>query len=81
MPKIKYLKPEAPQAAVGRLIAGYASQRKASTAKLASYIGRSENTVLSRIRNPGDLTLLEATTLCKRLDIPIAELRDAIRYS
>ena len=80
MPKVKYLKPETPQAKVGRLIAGYATQRRASTAQLASYIGRSENTVLSRIRNPGDLTLTEVTALCRKLEIPIAELREAIRF-
>ena len=80
MPKVTYLKREVPHARIGRLIAGYASEQRANTAKLASYIGRSENTALARIRNPGDLTVSELTQLGKHLGIPIAELRDAIQY-
>ena len=80
MPRTNLCKVEVPHAQLGRLISGYAAQRRAPTAKLASYIGKSENTTLSRIRHPGDLTVSEIVALCKGLEIPIAELRDAIRY-
>lgn len=80
MPRTNLCRREVPHAQLGRLLAGYAATQRASTAKIASYLGRSENTARARIRNPGDLTVSELTRLGKDLRIPIEELRAAIRY-
>lgn len=80
MPRTNLCRREIPHERVGRLIAGAASVRRISTADLAAKLGKCENTVRARIRNPGDLTLSELTQLGKYLGIPIDELRFAIRY-
>lgn len=80
MPKTNLCKREIPHAQLGRLLAGAAVIQKKSSEDVARMIGRCENTARSRMRHPGDLTVNELVRLAKGLEIPIAELRDAIRY-
>ena len=80
MPRTNLCKRTVPHERVGRLIAGAAMVRRMSTADLAAKLGKCENTVRQRIRNPGDMTLSELTQLGKILGIPIDDLRFAIRY-
>lgn len=81
MPRTNLCKREVPHERLGRLIAGAAAMKKGSvTAQVASILHVSENTARARIRHPGDLTVSDVTALGKGLEIPIAELRDAIRY-
>ena len=54
--------------------------RKQSTADLGAALGKSENTVRSRLKNPGELTVDELVRLGRKLAIPIEELRAAIQY-
>lgn len=69
-----------PHAELAQLIAGAAYMRKQSTADLCSAIGKSENTVRSRLKNPGELTVDELVRLGRKLEIPIDKLRAAIQY-
>ena len=79
MPKLRQR--EIPHARLGRLLAGAAAVKGWSlTSEVATCLKCSENTARSRIRNPGDLKVSELTRLGKDLDIPIDELRAAIRY-
>jgi len=80
MPRTNLCRREIPHARVGALIAGAAMQQGLSIGSLGDVIGVSENTARARIKTPGDMTLDEFTTLCRRLHIPIADARDAIRY-
>ncbi len=80
MPRTNLCKREAPHAHLGRLLAGAVVIQKKSTEDVARMIGRSENTARSRMRHPEDLTVAEMVNLAKGLNIPIDELRLAIRY-
>jgi len=81
VPKTNMCKREVPHAQIGRLLAGAAAMKKGSaTEHIAASLGCSMNTARSRIRHPGDLKVSELTRLAKDLEIPIAELREAIRY-
>lgn len=80
MPRTNLCKREVPHARLGQLIAGAAFMRHMNTEQLAAAIGKSENTVRARLRAPGELTVSELTRLGRKLEIPIDELRAAIRY-
>lgn len=80
MPRTNLCRREVPHAQLGQLIAGAAFMRKKNTEQLAAAIGRSENTLRARLRNPGELTVSELTRLGRKLEIPIDELRAAIQY-
>lgn len=57
-----------------RLLLGY----EVTAAKLAKYLGCSEPTARSRIRNPGTLTANEWLIISKRAHIPVEEIRSVI---
>ena len=76
MPRTNLCKRETPHSQLG----GAAAVANVNAEAMAAAIGRSENTARSRIRHPGDLTVSELTRLGKALNIPIDELRAAIRY-
>jgi len=80
MPKTNLCKREVPHAQLGRLLAGAAVVQKVGAEEMGAMIGCCGKTARSRVRNPGDLTVSELTRLAKRLNIPIDELRAAIRY-
>ena len=48
--------------------------------QLSAAIGKTSKTLRARLRNPGELTVAEYVALCRKLHIPIADARDAIRY-
>ena len=80
MPRTNLCRRTIPHEHVGLLIAGTAKVRRMSTADIAAKMGKCENTVRSRMRNPGEMTLSELTQFGKILGIPIDDLRFAIRY-
>lgn len=80
MPRTKLQMRQPPHAQLGRLLAGAAFMRKMTAADLCGSIGKSENTMRSRMKNPGELTVDELVRLGRKLGIPIDELRAAIRY-
>lgn len=80
MPKTKLQTRQPPHAQLGLLLGGICFQREISAADVGRILGCCETTARSRLRHPGDLTIDELTRLAKRLDIPIDELRAAIRY-
>ena len=80
MPRTNLCRREVPHARIGTLIAGAAVQLGYSMGDLGTIIGKSENTARARIKAPGELTLSEYVALCRKLHIPIADARDAIRY-
>ena len=80
MPRTNLCKRETPHAQIGRLIIGAIGVRPNPAADAAAILRCSENTARARLRHPGDLTVSELTSLCKGLNIPISDLRDAIRY-
>lgn len=80
MPRTNLCRRETPHAQLGQLLAGRAFMKHMNTETLAAAIGKSENTVRARLRNPGELTVSELTRLGRKLEIPIDELRGAIRY-
>ena len=80
MPKTNLCKHVEPHAQLGRLIIGAIGVRPNPAADAAAILKCSENTARARLRHPGDLTVSELTRLCKGLGIPIADVRDAIRY-
>lgn len=80
MPRTRLSMRQPPHAKLGQLIAGAAYMRKQSTADLGAALGKSENTVRSRLKNPGELTVDELVRLGRKLGIPIEELRAAIQY-
>ena len=73
-------KREVPHAQLGRLLAGAAAVQKVGADEMGVMLGCCGKTARSRVRNPGDLTVSELTRLGKKLNIPIDELRAAIRY-
>lgn len=80
MPKTKLGSRLPPHAKLGQLLAGTVALRGETAADVAAILDCCENTARSRIRNPGDLTVDELTRLGRKMGIPIADLRDAIRY-
>lgn len=80
MPRTNLCKREIPHARIGSLIAGAAMQQRISIGALGEIIGASPNTARARIKTPGSLTIDEYCALCRKLGIPIADARDAIRY-
>lgn len=80
MPRTNLCQREKPHQRVGALIAGAAISRGYTIGALGPIICASENTARSRIRNPGSLTVDELVKLGRKLQIPIDELRAAIRY-
>ena len=55
-----------------RLLLGY----EVTAAKLSKYLGCSEPTARSRIKNPGTLTGNEWLLISKRAHIPVEEIRN-----
>ena len=80
MPRTNLCKREIPHQRVGALIAGAAIQQDMSIGDLGPIIGASANTARARMKNPGKLTIDEYVRLCRKLHIPVADARDAIRY-
>jgi len=80
MPKTNLCRREVPHAQLGRLLAGAATVQGADAERIGRAIGKCGKTARERIRHPGDLTVSELTRLAKDLEIPIDELRAAIRY-
>lgn len=78
MPKLK-TRPQ-PHEKLGLLLGGTCFQRDLGAADVGRILGCCETTARSRLRHPGDLTVDELTRLAKRLEIPIDDLRAAIRY-
>ena len=80
MPRTNLCKREIPHARIGALIAGAAFTENVTLDALSASIGRTPKTLRARLKNPGELTLAEYVALCRKLHIPIADARDAIRY-
>ena len=80
MPRTNLCKHEVPHARIGALIAGAAFTESVTLNALSAAIGKTPKTLRARLRNPGELTVAEYVALCRRLRIPIADARDAIRY-
>lgn len=80
MPKTKLQTRLPPQARLGALINGTLVLQKFGAGDVASWLGCSEPTARSRLRNPGELTVAELTRIGKCAGIPIDELRGAISY-
>ena len=80
MPRTNLCRRQKPHEQLGRLLAGAAWDRKIGMEELGAAIGRNRNTASARIRDPGSLTVSELVKLGRKLEIPIDELRAAIRY-
>lgn len=80
MPRTNLCKREQPHARIGALIAGALIQGGYSAGDVGAIIGKSPNTGRARVKNPGELTIDEYVRLCRKLQIPIADARDALRY-
>jgi len=80
MPKTNLCKREVPHAQLARLIIGFLGLRHNPAADVAAILGCSENTARSRLKNPGEMTVSELTSLGRGLHIPIEDLRASIRY-
>lgn len=80
MPRTNLCKREAPHARIGALLAGAAFTESATLDALSAAIGKTPKTLRARLKNPGELTIDEYVRLCRKLHIPIADARDAIRY-
>ena len=80
MPRTNLCKREVPHARIGALIAGAAFTENVTLDALSASIGKTPKTLRARLKNPGELTLSEYVALCRKLHIPIADARDAIRY-
>lgn len=80
MPRTNLCRREKPHAQLGRLLAGAAWDRKIGMEAIGATIGRNRNTASARMHDPGSLTVDELVRLGRKLQIPIEELRAAIRY-
>ena len=80
MPRTNLCRREVPHARIGALIAGAAFTENVTLDALSASIGKTPKTLRARLKNPGELTLSEYVALCRKLHIPIADARDAIRY-
>lgn len=80
MPKTNLCRREVPHQRVGSLIAGAAFTAGVTQEDMSAVLGVTTKTLRARLRNPGELTLSEYVMLCRKLHIPIADARDAIRY-
>lgn len=80
MPRTNLCRREIPHARIGALIAGAAFTENVTLDALSASIGKTPKTLRARLKNPGELTLSEYVALCRKLHIPIADARDAIRY-
>ena len=80
MPKTNLCKREVPHAQLARLIIGFLGLRHNPAADVAAILNCSENTARSRLKNPGEMTVSELTSLGRGLHIPIEDLRASIRY-
>ena len=80
MPRTNMCKREVPHARIGTMLAGAAFSEKLTQDDMSAAIGVTPKTLRARLKNPGDLTIDEYVRLCRKLHIPIADARDAIRY-
>ena len=80
MPRTNLCKREIPHQRVGALIAGAAFTADLTQDDLSAVIGVTPKTLRARMKNPGKLTIDEYVRLCRKLHIPVADARDAIRY-
>ena len=62
------------------LIRGTAITKDKTYTDIGNMIGRNQNTVTSRIKNPETFTIEEISRIGRGLNIPIEELRQCIRY-
>lgn len=79
MPRTIFDKPKKWDA-LKALVIGTAGVQGKKTAHLAPILDCAPSTVYSRMEDPGSFTLDEIIKLGRGLNIPIDELRQAIRY-
>ena len=81
MPKVKYCVPKQKRDPVKGLILEYKNLLGLNESQLAAEWGISRATCSVRInKQHSDEWLTEAKELCKKLNIPIEEFREAVRY-
>lgn len=81
MSKIKYCVPKQKRDPVKGLILEYQAIKGLADGKMAEIWGVSRTTCSMRLhKQHSDLWLTEAKELCKKLEVPIEELRAALRY-
>lgn len=81
MPKVSYCVPQKRRDPIKGLILEYKAIQKLSTNEIASKWGVSRVTCSKRLNEQhSDEWLAEAKELCKKLNVPIEEFRQAVRY-
>lgn len=81
MAKVKYCVVKPKRDPVKALILDYQNLNKLNSSQLAECWGVSRATCSKRLNEQhSDEWLTEAKELCKKLDVPIEELRAALRY-
>lgn len=81
MPKVSYCVPKKKRDPVKGLILEYKNLNGLSESQLAACWGVSRATCSTRLnKQHSDLWLAAAKELCKKLNVPIEEFREAVRY-
>lgn len=81
MPKTLLGKKKIRHEKLAKLLWGEMGDKGVSPADLGCIMGVSANTARRRMNAPGEFTLDELLDICRGLDIPIAELREAITFN
>lgn len=80
MPKLRVPEDRKRFLPLSRLVNGAVATAKLSNDDVGAAIGKSRETARTRLMHPEEMSLKELVALSKKADIPIDELRSAIRY-